>query len=776
MVAAKVPAQRTHRAAAVHAAEWVATAATASVVPIAAAMALLEGADVVLLLLQAARSSQPSRLPDTCMAPLEAPSTRLRAALPAWARCSRWAAQVVEHGLTPEWLPASRPPRILKPDSHTLCQKYGGTHVAGMEKEIQKLIDLGSVAPVLEVTYLDTEDSVTSIMFPVPKPDGRTRPVINLKTINPYVRAIPFKMEGLKTVQDLLRKDWWMVKVDLADAFHHIPLHPNHLRFFRFLWKGTTYQWQVMPFGYRDAPRIFTKMMAVVAREARKRGVRLVVYIDDILLIAPTALAAQEALAIFLQLLRDFGFTLNIPKSVLTPTQVIEFLGVIVDSRSMTFALPPQKMEKIMNLARAMVRRAASNRPIMLIDLQRLIGTFQSVTPCVLPTRLHTNTLIEALRSAESHPQLQAYLGASAMADLNWWQQHLPTYNGRPIVPPPPDYSLDTDASGKGWGAVHFSRHKKAYECQGYFTTLMSSNTRELTAISLAVQSLTRRMDWKDCSVRVRTDNQTAMSYINRMGGREPHLTRITEEVHKACLTRHIFPTAEYLPGQQNQIADRLSRIKSNWAESHLDPSLFHLVDGTWGPHTLDAFASATNHQCKRYVSLSRPERKCMGIPSVRGDRKVAEKSGGGTTDPDVASPGVASATVVAAAAIAADRFPATPPSSPDTSVHVGGRSPATPLPVMGMGRSANIRATLREQGISDEAIDLAFASWKHGEGKGTVRDHDLAWAQWERWTRDHGRVAAAIRLADVVAYLAYLQGTGGEWLQESTRDALCHA
>lgn len=569
------------------------------------AVAVLAAAPQMLV---AARRRLPIPLFDTCPAPPDSlpavpPAQRLVAALSHWQSHSRWAASIVEHGLAPEWLPAIRPPRILKPDSHTLCQKYGGAHVEGMTKEIQKLIDLGSVKPVPPEEDSAT-DSVTSIMFPVPKQDGRTRPVINLKTINPYVRAIPFKMEGLKTVQDLLRKDWWMVKVDLADAFHHIPLHPRHQQYFRFRWKGTFYQWQVMPFGYRDAPRIFTKMMAVVAKEARKMGLRLVVYIDDILIMAPTREAAIRDRDSLMLLLRRFGFTLNIPKSVLTPSQLMEFLGIMIDSRTMTFSLPTRKVEKILELTRTMARRAAANKHTDLIDLQRLIGTLQSVTPCVLPTRLHTNSLIEHLRLAECHPRLRVTLGPSAMADLSWWQHNLMAYNGRPIVPRPPDRSLDTDASGKGWGAIHINRNGLRQECQGFFTSVMHSNTRELTAISLGVQSLAKALDWKDCSVRVRTDNQCSMSYINRMGGREPHLSRITEQVHNACLARRIYLTAEYLPGLKNGEADKLSRIESNWAESHLARPLYRLVDRTWGPHSMDAFASATNHQCPRYVSL----------------------------------------------------------------------------------------------------------------------------------------------------------------------------
>jgi len=510
----------------------------------------------------------------------------------------------VEHGLTPLWLKRQRPPLIIKDDSFTICQRYGGKHLTGMTSEIQKLIALGSVTEVDESKLDPEEEMVVSVMFPVGKKDGRTRPVINLKTINPYVEKVKFKMEGLKTVADLLRRDWWMVKIDLADAFHHVPLHPRHQRYFRFRWADKLYQWVVMPFGYRDAPRIFTKMMAVLAKEGRACGLWMVVYIDDVLIMAPSREAMMAARDTFIRLLKEFGFTMNEPKSHLVPTQSIEFLGVIVDSRTMTFTLPPRRMEKVSSLVQDMLHKANKGKQVHLHDWQKLVGTIQSVTTCVLPTRLHSNALIEALRSAESHPRHLASAGASQVEDLRWWQANLAKFNGRAIVPTPPHATLDTDASEKGWGAVHFSPEGKRHECQGFYTAVLTSNHRELQAISYGVMSLARAMGWKDCSLRVRTDNQTAMSYINRMGGREPHLTRVTEEVHNYCMTRNIFLTAEYLPGEDNSIADALSRVTSNMSESQLARPLYELADREWGPHELDCFASATNTQCKMFVSL----------------------------------------------------------------------------------------------------------------------------------------------------------------------------
>ena len=41
-----------------------------------------------------------------------------------------------------------------------------------------------------------------------------------------------------------------------------------------------------------------------------------------------------------LYLFHHLGLTINMKKSVLEPSQIMEFLGVLVNSRELTFALP----------------------------------------------------------------------------------------------------------------------------------------------------------------------------------------------------------------------------------------------------------------------------------------------------------------------------------------------------------------------------------------------------------------------------------------------------
>jgi len=170
------------------------------------------------------------------------------------------------------------------------------------------------------------------------------RPVINLKRLNEWVIPQHFKMEGMGT----LRKDDWLVKVDLKDAyFITVPIPQDHQPFLRFMVGQDHYQFTCLPFGLSCTPWAFTKVMKPTAIFLRAMGMRMIVYIDDILVMADTAAQVKSHLEALLLLLTGLGFVINVVKSITTLTQQIEFLGLRVDSTSLQLSLPGEKLHHI---------------------------------------------------------------------------------------------------------------------------------------------------------------------------------------------------------------------------------------------------------------------------------------------------------------------------------------------------------------------------------------------------------------------------------------------
>ena len=198
-----------------------------------------------------------------------------------------------------------------------------------LTKEVEKMLEKQAVS---QVPREQAAKGFQSQLFLVPKKEGGMRPVINLKCLNSFVRPVHFKMEGIHLLKDTLKPGDWMTKVDLKDAYFMIPIASNHRRLLRFQWKGKTYQFNCLPFGLSSAPWVFTKTTRPVVAILRSIGLRVIIYIDDILIMADTPTMAREHTAGLIFLLENLGFIINYPKSLLTPTQELNFLGFLINS------------------------------------------------------------------------------------------------------------------------------------------------------------------------------------------------------------------------------------------------------------------------------------------------------------------------------------------------------------------------------------------------------------------------------------------------------------
>ena len=168
---------------------------------------------------------------------------------------------------------------------------FSKTEAECLSEEIQSLLQKKAIS---EISMPICEQGFVSQLFAVPKKDGGIRPVVNLKMLNSYVQQVSFKMEGIHLLKDLLCPGDWMTKVDLKDAYFAIPLKRQDRKFLRFHWQEKLYQFNCLPFGLSSAPWIFTKATKPVVTILRSLGMRIIIYIDDILIMAPSKEMAQQ--------------------------------------------------------------------------------------------------------------------------------------------------------------------------------------------------------------------------------------------------------------------------------------------------------------------------------------------------------------------------------------------------------------------------------------------------------------------------------------------------
>lgn len=475
-----------------------------------------------------------------------------------------------------------------------------------LRNECQVMQEKGAIQPVHE-----REDQFVSSVFVIPKKDGRQRPVIDLRQLNDYLTYRHFKMEGLHSVCDLLRPGDFLTKVDLKDAYYAVPIAQDQLHLLRFRMDRQLFEFTCLPFGLSSAPRVFTKLLKPVVATLRRMGIRLVIYIDDMLIMARSREESQAHTHTVLDLLLRLGFAINWAKCCLGPRTQLEFLGVLVNSVTMEFALPEEKVRSIQRQCRELLRESSTT----VRALASLIGKMNATVAAVLPAPLYYRRLQHLKnRALWSSTGRRVYsqtvtLDVDAQRDLEWWTHQLASWNGRPVTATSPDLVIQSDASNEGWGA----------QCSGIRTggrwlsqeRALHINAKELLAAFLALKCFA--VNQRRATVCLQMDNRAAVAYVNRRGGTASRqLLSIARQLWEWCLERRLTAQAEHLPGALNTTADFESRHFQDSSDWQLNPRVFHQIQRVFRRSNCDLFASRTNSQLQHYVSW-RPDPEAGG-------------------------------------------------------------------------------------------------------------------------------------------------------------------
>ena len=88
------------------------------------------------------------------------------------------------------------------------------------------------------------------------------------------------------------------------------------------------------------------------------------------------------------------------------------------------------------------------------------------------------------------------------------------------------------------------------------------------------------------------------------MGGIQfPKLATLAKEIWQWCEKRDLWLFASYISSAENTEADRESRSRSDETEWSLSPTVFTLINKSYGNFEVDLFATYTNKKCNVFYS-----------------------------------------------------------------------------------------------------------------------------------------------------------------------------
>ena len=363
---------------------------------------------------------------------------------------------------------------------------------------------------------------------------------------------------AINTVRSILRPGDFMMKMDLKDGYYVVPIYPHHRKYLRYQFERVTYEFQCFPFSLASAPRAFTKLLKPIVAVIRSKGIRIVIFLDDLLIMHQGKVQCQKIFSQVTNLLSNLGFLIKQEKCSSCPTQQIIFLGALLNTISITIALPEEKMEFIVQTSHQM----HSTHQCSLQELSTLLGRMSHAAQTGVSTAPLHYRMLQMMHIEEI--------------------QRCGFKSKKHILQLP-------DSSGGHWGPLEAKQH---------------INALELKAAYLALQSFLSQIHPLPRHILLEMDSTTAVAYLNKRGG--THSTPLSDQalqIWEYVLNKESRITARHIPGVLNVEADLASREFNPHTEWMLDKTIFKKITVCFFVPEIDLFASRFNHQVPLYMS-----------------------------------------------------------------------------------------------------------------------------------------------------------------------------
>ena len=186
-----------------------------------------------------------------------------------------------------------------------------------MKREVKYMLDHDLIEP--------SKSGWSSPCVLVPKQDGSSRFCTDYRLLNSKTKPDSYPIPRIDDCIDRVGNAKYVSKFDLLKGYWQVPLSEKAKELSAFVTPDGFYQYKVMPFGMRNAPATFQRLINTVT--SGLTGCEA--YLDDIIVYSDTWEDHLQQIRALFNRLTSANLTVNLKKSEFAQAQVV-FLGHIV--------------------------------------------------------------------------------------------------------------------------------------------------------------------------------------------------------------------------------------------------------------------------------------------------------------------------------------------------------------------------------------------------------------------------------------------------------------
>ncbi|CAM4574270.1 unnamed protein product [Lepidochelys olivacea] len=172
-----------------------------------------------------------------------------------------------------------------------------------IEREIQDMLQMGVIRP--------SESAWASPVVLVPKPDGEIRFCVDYLKLNAVTHPDNYPMPRTDELLEKLGRAQFISTLDLTKGYWQVPLDESAKERSAFITHLGLYEFNVLPFGLRNAPATFQRLVDGLLAGL---GEYAVAYLDDVAIFSDSWADHLEHLQKVLERIREAGLTVKAKK------------------------------------------------------------------------------------------------------------------------------------------------------------------------------------------------------------------------------------------------------------------------------------------------------------------------------------------------------------------------------------------------------------------------------------------------------------------------------